>query len=120
MVRIVCKGIGADDGESIHMMKMLQEPTSRSVGAAPMFRQMADEIELIKLIHEMVQWDMYQTAVSPGNSILVLDMLAGKAPMANSGLEADRNTLKKRCPAQYADIPSDAQDSPCAPGIRIP
>lgn len=46
----------------------------------------------------------------------------GKAhPMANGGFEADRNTLKKRCPAQFAGITCEAQSTcPVAQGIRIP
>lgn len=40
--------------------------------------------------------------------------------MANGGFEADRNTLKKRCPAQFAGITCDAQETcPVAQGIRI-
>lgn len=40
--------------------------------------------------------------------------------MANGGFEAARNTLKKRCPAKFAGMTCDAQDtSPVAQGIRI-
>ncbi len=40
--------------------------------------------------------------------------------MANGGFEADRDTLKKRCPAKFAGITCEAQDTcPVAQGIRI-
>lgn len=40
--------------------------------------------------------------------------------MAHGGCEADRNTLKKRCPAKFAGVTCDAQDTcPVAHGIRI-
>ena len=42
-------------------------------------------------------------------------------PMANGGFEADRSTLKKRCPARFSGITCDAQATcPVAQGIRIP
>ncbi len=42
-------------------------------------------------------------------------------PMANGGFEADRKTLKKRCPAKFAGVTCDAQDTcPVAQGLRIP
>lgn len=65
------------------MMDTIQEPTSRTVDAAPLFRQMADEIGLVTLIKAMVRWDVRQSAVSPGERILVmiLDVLAGKTPL---------------------------------------
>lgn len=65
------------------MIETMQEPTSRTVGAAPLFRQMADEIGLVRLINAMVRWDTRQTAISPGERILVLvlDVLAGKTPL---------------------------------------
>ncbi len=64
-------------------METIQEPTSRTVGAAPLFRRMADEIGLVTLINGMVRWDARQSAVSPGERILVmiLDVLAGKTPL---------------------------------------
>jgi hypothetical protein len=41
--------------------------------------------------------------------------------MANGGFEADRDTLKKRCPAKFSGITCDAQATcPVAAGIRIP
>ncbi len=41
--------------------------------------------------------------------------------MANGGFEADRATLKKRCPAKFSGITCDAQATcPVAQGIRIP
>lgn len=41
--------------------------------------------------------------------------------MANGGFEADRETLKKRCPAKFAGVTCDAQDTcPVAQGIHIP
>lgn len=41
--------------------------------------------------------------------------------MANGGFEADRETLKKRCPAKFSGIECNAQDvCPVAQGIRIP
>ena len=44
---------------------------------------MADEIGLVRLINAMVRWDTRQTAISPGQRILVLvlDVLAGKTPL---------------------------------------
>ena len=59
------------------------EPTSHTVGAGPLFRAMADEIQLVTLISGMVRWDARQSAVSPGERILVLilDVLAGKTPL---------------------------------------
>ena len=64
------------------MMDIL-EPTSHTVGAGPLFRAMADEIQLVTLINGMVRWDARQSAVSPGKRILVLilDVLAGKTPL---------------------------------------
>ena len=64
-------------------MDTIQEPTSCTVGAAPLFRQMADEIGLVALINGMVRWDTRQSDVSPGERILVmsLDVLAGKTPL---------------------------------------
>ena len=42
-------------------------------------------------------------------------------PMANGGFEADRDALKKRCPAKFSGVTCDAQASwPVAQGIRIP
>ncbi|MCY0900296.1 MAG: transposase [Firmicutes bacterium] len=42
-------------------------------------------------------------------------------PMAPGGFEADRDTLKKRCPAKVSGIPGDAQATcPVAHGLRIP
>lgn len=41
-------------------------------------------------------------------------------PMANGGFEADRATLKKRCPAKFAGITGEAQATcPVAHGLRI-
>lgn len=65
------------------MIETLQEPTSRTVGAVPLFRQMAQEVGLVTLINGMVRWDTRQSAVSPGERILVmiLDVLAGKTSL---------------------------------------
>jgi hypothetical protein len=42
-------------------------------------------------------------------------------PETAFGFEADRNTLKERCPPKYAGITREAQAAcPVAPGIRIP
>ena len=59
------------------------EPTSRPVGAAPLFRQMADDIDLVGIVNRMVRWDTRQSRVSPGERILllVLDLLSGKSPL---------------------------------------
>ena len=41
--------------------------------------------------------------------------------MANGGFEADRETLKKRCPAKFSGVTGKAQDvCPVAQGIRVP
>lgn len=65
------------------MLTNIQEPMTRPVGAAPLFRQMADDIHLVPLINQMVRWDDRQTRLSPGERILVLvlDVLSGKTPL---------------------------------------
>jgi transposase len=59
------------------------EPTSRPVGAAPLFRQLADEIGVVSIVNTLVAWDPRQCRVSPGERILLmmLDILAGKTPL---------------------------------------
>jgi hypothetical protein len=40
--------------------------------------------------------------------------------MTHGGFEADRNTLKTRCPAKFAGMPCDAQDTcPVTHGIYM-
>ena len=58
-------------------------PTSRVVGAAPLFRHLADDIGLVDLINRMVSWDRDQCRISPGERLLalVLDVLLGKSPL---------------------------------------
>jgi transposase len=65
------------------MLTNIEEPRTRRVGAAPLFRQMADDIHLVPLINQMVRWDDRQTRLSPGERILVLvlDVLSGKTPL---------------------------------------
>lgn len=48
------------------------EPKGRTVGAAPLFRQFADEIALVPLLNQMLRWDTRQTRVSPGERIVLL------------------------------------------------
>ncbi len=59
------------------------EPSSRTVGAAPIFRHMADEIGMVSLMNRLLPWDPHQCRVSPGERILllILDVLAGKTPL---------------------------------------
>ncbi|MCY0879563.1 MAG: DUF4277 domain-containing protein [Firmicutes bacterium] len=59
------------------------EPTSRAVGAAPLFRPLAEEIGVVSLVNTLVTWDPGQCRVSPGERILLLmlDILAGKTPL---------------------------------------
>ena len=61
----------------------IQEPAGRPVGAAPLFRHMADTIDLVAIVNRMVPWDRRQCRVSPGERILllVLDLLSGKSPL---------------------------------------
>ncbi|MCY0877993.1 MAG: DUF4277 domain-containing protein [Firmicutes bacterium] len=56
------------------------EPTSRPVGAAPLFRQLAEEIGVVSIVNPLVTWDPRQCRVSPGERILLLmlDILTGK------------------------------------------
>ena len=58
-------------------------PNSRVVGAAPLFRQMADDIGLVDMVNRSVLWDARQFHVSPGERLLVmvLDLLLGKSPL---------------------------------------
>lgn len=58
-------------------------PSSRVVGAAPLFRQLADDIGLVDLINHQVRWDTQQCHVSPGERLLamILDVLTGKSPL---------------------------------------
>ncbi len=88
----------------------LIEPTGRTVGAAPLFRQFADEIALVPLLNQMLRWDTRQTHVSPGERILllILDVLAGKSPlyrMADRLVTTDVEVLTGagRRPADFSD-----------------
>ena len=65
------------------MLTDIEVLRTRLVGAAPLFRQMADDIHLVPLINQMVRWDDRQTRLSPGERILVLvlDVLSGKTPL---------------------------------------
>nr|WP_278281301.1 IS1634 family transposase [Sulfobacillus thermosulfidooxidans] len=58
-------------------------PNSRVVGAAPLFRQVADDIGLVDMVNRSVRWDARQCHVSPGERLLVmvLDLLLGKSPL---------------------------------------
>ncbi len=58
------------------------EPTSRAVGAAPLFRALADAIGVVSIVNRLVAWDPRQCRVSPGERILLLlwDILAGNTP----------------------------------------
>ena len=44
------------------------EPTSRPVGAAPLFRQMADDIDLVGIVNRMVRWDTDKVGCPPANA----------------------------------------------------
>ncbi len=59
------------------------EPSNRTVGADPIFRQMADEIGLASLMNRFLPWNPHHYRVSPGERILlpILDVLAGKTPL---------------------------------------
>lgn len=39
------------------MTDLIHEPMSHPVGAAPLFRQLADDIQFVTRINEMVRWD---------------------------------------------------------------
>lgn len=86
------------------------EPTSRPVGAAPLFRQLADDIGWVPLLNQLLPWDARQCRVSPGERLLLLmlDVLAGKTPLYRV---AERLTLTDveiligagRRPADFTD-----------------
>lgn len=73
------------------MKQPIFEPQSRVVGAAPLFRQLADEIGVVAIVNQHVRWDPAQCRVSPGERIrvLMLDLLAGHTPLYRI---ADRRT----------------------------
>lgn len=60
-----------------------REPTARPVGAAPVFRAMADTLDLVGLLNQLLAWDPTQCRVSPGERILllILDLIAGRSPL---------------------------------------
>lgn len=65
------------------MTMPINEPTSRPDGAAPLFRQIADDLHLVMLINHRVRWDVRQSYLSPGERLLVLilDVVSGKTPL---------------------------------------
>ncbi|MCY0877554.1 MAG: DUF4277 domain-containing protein [Firmicutes bacterium] len=67
-------------------------PTSCPVGAAPLFRQLAEEIGVVALVNTLVMWDPSPCRVSPGEQVLLLmrDLLVGKTPLSRL---AERLTL---------------------------
>lgn len=61
----------------------LIEPTSLPVGAAPLFRALAEALGVVSIVNTLVAWDPRQCRVSPGERILLLmlAMRAGKTPL---------------------------------------
>lgn len=65
------------------MTALVNEPGSLPVGAAPLFRQLADDIQGVSLINARGRWDPRQSPVSPGERLWGLgrDVLSGQPPL---------------------------------------
>ena len=61
----------------------IMTPPGRVVGAAPIFRHMADVIGLVEILNRLLSWDVNQCAMSPGERLLVLilDVRTGRSPL---------------------------------------
>ena len=49
------------------ILMQIMTPPGRVVGAAPIFRHMADVIGLVEILNRLLSWDSNQGAVSPEN-----------------------------------------------------
>ncbi|MCY0879289.1 MAG: DUF4277 domain-containing protein [Firmicutes bacterium] len=84
IARILPKEKGAGTAHRLLIKKIPRiAPTSRSVGAAPLFRPLAEEIGRVSLVNTLVTWDLSPCRVSPGERIWLLmrELFAGKTPL---------------------------------------